>query len=481
MKDVVADKFLFLAIGALALCCVHPAIGSLVQAPLIIMLVARCDVKSLPALLVLMLGKGNIALFGNPQLVVLKLGITLKPENLFVISTFFFAVIRLVQNKYDGPSTHFGFLWLLSLIPASVMSFTAKEYGLSGIWSGPIMDSLAPSVYFWGISMASSYHDGKYYFASRMAYLMLAWNILVTLRIVNGFSFLPIPMSLCLCVYVYGDPNLRRVRPLCMLGAISGLASFAFSRSIRVSAVAQELGKDVSEADKKVGGTFSTMATVGLSIVLMLGLRRRLSKVLTRFIPVIMTVLNIMLVAFVISTQSGNESKEVVQDYQTMEERFNWKLFGDRAAVWMMGWEEVKTPPYFIKDLRQFLVVNPVTGQTRMKLLPHNQFLTLLGREGLWLGLTLSIFIVLIQLRMFRCYTMMPEDRMLSRVFLPVSSAIFFACGTAGQSVAASDLWGNSLATIVMPGIVYGQWLIQKKQPMFSYFNRGEHHAYPMA
>ena len=480
MSDSRADMFLFIALLAWVLCCFHPAFGLMVQVPIIIMLVARCDFKSLPALLILMFGKGNIPFFSGSDMLVLRLGITLKPENVFVISTFIFAAINLIKNRYDSPSVCFAFFWFLALIPAAVMSFTAKRYGLAGIWSAPIMDAIAPSVYYWGMSMASSYRDGKYYFTSRIAWIMMGWNLFMTLNMLNSFSFIPVPLSIGLFVYVYGDPELRRLRPLCLMMVAIALANFVFMRQIRVSAAAEELGKDVSAADKSAGGTFSTMISVGISIVLITGLRKWMPNVFARALPIVMTAANILLVTFVVSTQSGNQAKETSQAYYTMEERFNYKLFGDRGTVWMMGWEEVKDPPYIFKDLRKFLEVNRL-GVTSMKLLPHNQFLTLLGREGFWLGLTLSIFIIWVQVRMFRCYTRLPEDRMFSRVFLPVSAAIFFACGTAGQSVATSDLWGNSLATMVMPGIVYGQWLLRKNAQRLGYFNCGDDNAYPMA
>ena len=460
--DRQADVFLFWGVVSWVLCCIHPAVGMLVQYPLIVLMVIKCDIKTLPTLLLLMLGRGNLTFFSSDVVFALKVGITLTPDSLFGISTFLFVLVRLIQRRFDNSTSGFGCLWLLSFVPAALMSFLAKRNGLGGIWSGPIMDFLSPAVYFWAVLMSKTYQDGKYYFASRLSWIMLGWNGLVTVYVVQGFTFFPIPLSIGLCAFVYGDPELRGLRPICTLGLFAGLASLLFSRSIRVAHYAQELDKAVNETDLGLGGTFTTMIMVLTSVLLMLGLRKRMfSKSLTRLMPVLMVAANIGLVSFVITTQSGNKAKDVVYDYANIEERFTWKLFGDRAAAWTEGWNEVKDPPYIIKDLRKFIYVHPSKGP-EMKMLAHNQFLVLLGREGFWLGLTLAIFIVWVQIRAFRCYTQMPEDRMFSLVFLPVSGAIFFAVGTAGQSVASSRLWGNSLATMVMPGIIYGQWLLSK-------------------
>lgn len=457
-----ADAFLFLGLLSWVLRCIHPAIGMLLQYPLIVILVVKCDIKTLPTLLILMLGRSNLTFFGSDAVFALKVGITLTPESLFGISTFLFVLVRLIQRRFDAATSWFACLWLLSFIPAALMSFRAKSYGLSGIWSGPIMDFFSPAVYFWAVSMAETYQDGKYYFASRLSWIMLMWNGLVTAYVVQGFTFFSIPLSIGLCAVAYSDPELRGLRPICTLGLFAGLANLLFSRSIRIENYAREFDKDLNEADLGLGSTFTRMAVFAASVLLMFGLRKRIfSGSLTRLIPVLMVVANIGLVSFVITTQSGNKAKDVVYDYANTEERFTWKLFGDRAAVWTEGWNEVKDSPYIVKDMRKFIYVHPSKGP-QLKMLAHNQFLVLLGREGFWLGLTLAIFIIWVQVRAFRCYTQMPEDRMFSLVFLPVSGAIFWAVGTAGQSVASSRLWGNSLATMVMPGIIYGQWLLSK-------------------
>ena len=130
--------------------------------------------------------------------------------------------------------------------------------------------------------------------------------------------------------------------------------------------------------------------------------------------------------------------------------------------MWTMGWEEVVTPPYFIKDLRAFQGYSEKNG-VGMKILPHNQFLTLLGREGWWLGLTLSVFIIWVWSRAIKALYYCMDDCLLYTVFVPVGLSIYTVVGITGQAVVTSALWANSLACIVMPAIVYGVWKERRK------------------
>ena len=183
-------------------------------------------------------------------------------------------------------------------------------------------------------------------------------------------------------------------------------------------------------------------------------------------LPVLIVAVNLSFVNYVISTQDSAKRRDVTFQYETLEERFTAKLFGDRASVWTMGWEEMKTPPYFIKDMRAFLMFSEKEGWG-MKLLPHNQFLTLLGRHGWWLGLTLAIFIIWVWGRALKALYYCMDDPLLYTVFIPTGLAIFAVVGTTGQAVVGSALWSNSLTCIIMPAIIYGVWQERRKMGLF--------------
>lgn len=468
MSDGEADRFLLYAIGAWAMCVVSPLVGMLWQFLLVGLLVWKCDVKTLPALMLLVLQRSNIAAL--PQVVdVLRLGITWKSASFLMINVFLFAIHGLIRDRYDRPTQFFGFFWLLSIIPAVIMSFQAKANGVVGMWSNPIMDFLVPGMYFWAILMAPTLDAGRYYFVSRMAYILAALVPLLTFHIIGMFNTFVMSLSICICFYAFREPRLRNLRPVGVLCLIAGVAHLLFGRMIAMKSAIEMYGLDVNDVDLSMGSTFARMTTVATAVFLSFTLKN-LSGQLIRMVPIVLLVTNISIVGYVISTQSGNDARDVNQEYGTVAERFQYKLFGDRAAVWKDGWNDVKTPPYIFKDLRQFQGIND-SGQLATKLMPHNQFLTLLAWEGFWLGLTLSIFIVWIQVRAFRCYTKMQGDNLFAKVFLPVSAAVFFAFGTAGQAVMSGDLWGSALVAIIMPGLVYGEWLDRRRRSFMMTFD----------
>lgn len=450
--DRQADMFLFLGLVSWALSCINPAVGMLVQFPLIIVLAWKCDIKTLPSLLLLMLSKSNLRAFMSDELV-LRVGITWSQRSLLIIVLFFFALRELMRSAYDRPTTVFAWIWLSSLIPAAIISFVARRQGLVGLWSGPIMDFLAPSMYFWAVSMGRTFDAGRYYFCTRMVLLLFVWNLFTLLPVFYVFTFIPPALAVTLTLYMWSDRRYRSWNLFGILNITLSVLVIIFARVLTL-----KLGNvDIRAADEH-GSTFSGMAIFAIALWLALTMGRTLPKAFARMLPILMVVANVLLVSFVISTQAGNEAQDVTFKYETYEERFKWKLFGDRGAVWTDGWNDLKTPPYVFTDLRKFLVTD-YFGETRAKILPHNQYLTLLSQRGLWLGLVLSIFIIWVQVRAFRIATYCPMDRFVQVVMIPVGAAIFCVIGTTGQSVVSGSLWGNGLATMVMPGIVYGYWI----------------------
>jgi len=453
MSDRQADGWLWFALFAWVVTWVYQPLGILIQFPVIIYLVSRCDMKSLPALMILMLGPNNIVALSETTFA-LRLGITLTPMSCFTLSTFLFVLYRLVINRYDRSTSVFGWFWMLSAIPAFWISFQAKGYGLGGIWSGPIMSFFAPAVYFWGVSMGCTYEQGRHYFVTRILWIMMVYSLGLILLLMAGFTFIPNVMILCLAMYMQKGQEYSLARFIAGVAVLITLAWLLFGRARGLDAA----GLDVAEADK-IGSTFSAMAVAALGVLLSVTISRNSMRGFVRYLPILMVVANLMLVSFVISTQAGNNAKDVddSEKFQTIQNRFMYKLFGDRATIWAAGWEDAMTPPYIIKDLRIFYTGDAASKQG-MKLLPHNQYLTFVSQNGWWLGLVLSLFIIWVQIRAFRVMLYLPQDKFISKVVVPVGASIFCVLGLSGNSCLGGDLWGNGLATSVLPGVVYGYW-----------------------
>ena len=468
MSDTEADKFLLYALFAWASSCFHPAMGLLMQFPAILYLVKRCDFKSLPALLVLMLGKSNLRYFAVQGDFVLRFGITLAPGTLFTMATFIFAVIELLKGKYDRGAMAFSVLWLLSAIPAFVISFQAKSYGLVGAWSAPVMAFLTPSVYYWALSMSKTYEFGQEYVVKRFIIVLIVGEVLWLVGAFYIFTFFHGTLLACMAVYVLKDKThqWKSWNFVAVLGAFIAMLTMLFARRFQIEAriAADYNATEIASADK-LGSTISAMANMIFSLWFSL-VGRKMSRGLLRILPIIMVVLNIVLVSYAITTQSGNRAHDVTHKYETFSERLEFKLFGDRAVVWGMGWDEIKTPPYVFKDMRQIYEVYS-NGRAGMKMLPHNQFITLLARYGLWLGGILSIFIIWVWMRALKAMTRFSFDSFLSVVLIPVGLSIFFIVGISGQSVVTGDIWGNALACLIFPGIAYGHMMGCQQRSMF--------------
>lgn len=450
MTDGQADFWLVFAFVAWIIACFVPILGLPLQFVSILYLVWRCDLKGLPALMVFMFGRGNLFLYEG--IAAIRLGVTLSPTTVFVFAAFFFTLKEALLNRYDRGAMTFLLFWLPAVIPALVMSLTARQDGLGGVWSRPIMTFFIPSVYYWALSLGRTYRDSVSYFATRFMLLCLGLCSLLLLKIIQVNSFvLPIAPTALFFVF-WGKKALSRGwKTISALGMVAALAYLLFGRAIRLDAA----GMDVGEADK-YGSTFTTMAILAGTLFLAWWFRRPRGKVLV-LLPLLMVGINLGFVTYVLSVQQGTQYVEAAwqKSFESLGERIKYKLWGDRATVWQMGWEEITTPPYFFRDLRQYYVVNRL-GESRMKLLPHNQFITLLSREGLWLGTILCIFIIWVWVRAMRAMAQGMQDRLMSMCLLPLGLAIFFIVGITGQSVVSYELWWDAVATLVFPGLVYG-------------------------
>lgn len=456
MSDKESDRYIMYALVAWVVSCILPAIGMLMQFPAIAYLVWKCNMKGVPAIMLLMLGRGNVRVFQSSALAI-RLGITFTPSSWFVCVAFIFVMIQLLKGKYDQSAKLFSFVWLLAAIPASIMSFTAKSNGVSGVWSKPIMDFLVPSVYFWAISMGATYEESKEYFISRLAYLLLAVNLFSLFPVIYIFSFSYMCGALCLGIYLVSNGEYRKSRMLGLMLISGSFLTIMFSRYL----VMRQSGVDIAAIDER-GDTISRMTIYIFAAALAVAFGKHMVlKGILRILPILMVAANLLLVSFVVTKQQGVNAEDTDSKYETFEERVRWKLYGDRGFVWSMGWEEVRTPPYFIKDLREFMAI-AIDGKYGTKMLPHNQYLTLIGRDGWWLGLVLSLFIIWVEMRAFGVIAK-ESDQFMLWVMMPLSAAVFCIVGTTGQSVVTADLWANALVCIVFPGVIYGNWLERKK------------------
>lgn len=462
MTDKKADQWLLFAFFAWMVACVVPPIGLILQFIGIGALVFSCNVKAIPAMLLLVLGKGSLVRVGG--VMAMRFGITLSPDSLLVILMFVMTVWNLLKNRYDRGATLFAWLlWFPCIVPALWMSFEARAWGLIGIWSGPAMDFLIPSLFYWGMLAARTYEEGKAYLLTRLLAVLFVIGCLTAAYQVFFFSFIDYPLMFCMAIYYLRARDWRTRKGKVWAYLLFFVAAFllVFFRAINIRAA----GEVVGTADK-YGSTFSRMAVVAAALFFAFTIRRGSSRALIRSIPILMVVVNVAFTAFVLTTQQGTNRVDAAYDPDTgdMESRLKYKLWGDRASVWQMGWDEMQTPPYFIRDLRQFMVFDAKKGGLAGKLAPHHQFITLLSRDGYWLGAMLCVFIVWAWMRAMKGLSYQLDDTIQTVVLVPAGLAVFFVVGVTGQSVVSGGLWGNSVACIIFPGIVYGSWLERRRR-----------------
>lgn len=460
MTDRQADLWLLFAFFSWGVACAVPPLGLLLQFLGVSALVFACNVKTLPALLLLVLDRGSLV--STDGFMAMRFGVTISPKSLLVFLMFMVTVWNLLKNRYDRGASLFAWLfWLPCIVPALWMSLEARAWGLSGIWSYPVMDFLIPSLYYWALSASRTYETGKMYLLMRLLTVLFLLACLRAVRVVSFFSFFDYPLMFCLTVYYLRSRDWRTRRGRLWAYLLFFVVSFllVFGRAIHL----RDAGQTVNAGDE-YGSSFSCMAVVAVTLFFAFTIRRRSQRTFLRWIPLLMVMVNVAFTVFVLSTQQGTRHVETQwqESFDTFGERLKYKLWGDRATVWQMGWDEMQTPPYFIRDLRQFYA--PTKTGMGLKLLPHHQFITLLARDGYWLGAVLSIFIVWVWVRAMKGLSCQLDDTIQTVVLIPAGLAVFFVIGITGQSVVASDLWANGLACIIFPGIVYGNWLERRRQ-----------------
>jgi hypothetical protein len=99
MTDRSADACLLVAFVIWGISIASPALGLMAQFIMIAVLAWKCDIKTLPALLILMLGRGNLR-SSMEDVLSLRIGITLTPSSCLLIVVFIFVVKELLSNRY---------------------------------------------------------------------------------------------------------------------------------------------------------------------------------------------------------------------------------------------------------------------------------------------------------------------------------------------------------------------------------------------
>lgn len=457
VTEAQADSMIKLALGCWILSCIYGPLGIIAQTFLIIRLIWMCDVKVIPALIIAHYTGANIS-FLRSQVVLLRLGILVSPATVCIFAMFGFVLMAIFRGRYDNKTLGFITIWIPAIFPAFYMSLTAYFNNMRSIWTWPIFDVLVPSGCLWAVLAGRTWEAGKRYFLTRMLVLFSLLAIFRALTIFRGGAFSLTPAVICLLLISLKLQLGLRYTLLASLGAAGGLFTLIFSNYFAVEAETGYAGT------AELGSSFTNVGVCVFAVGLAVAIKNRIiPKVAVRVLPYVMIVLTTSVLLYAVSTRQNFGL--VSQDYQTIQERWNAKLFNDRGTVWGEGLEEAKTPPYFIKDLRAFIDFNAVIGKDEegryitgygLKLLPHNQVLTLLGRDGWWLGGVLCLFMWWMHIRAVKAALYCSEDPVFMIYFLPVSMALFHILGLTGQSTCSAAIQNHGFESTIVCGILYG-------------------------
>lgn len=450
-----ASAFFFVSLAILALNCVSQILAFPFQCALIIYAVVKCDIKLFPGMFLLMLDKSDFPPL-QAQVIKFNLGFSVSPTNVFLITVFFFSLISVVRRVYDGRTLAWFLPWLTCIVPALAMALPARSQGLASVWQTPIIQFMTPAVYFWGICVGRTWEHGKRFFVDKMVLVLAVLNILELFSVFHIFTFAEHVTMLALLA---GCLILRSGLGTKVLALIGGLFAVANVLLGRYMNMLEDKGYATSA---EMGSTFTRVMVVVLGVMMIrLFWRKQVQRTIIRLIPYIALVGCLCVFVYAVGrARSMNMSDAVENKYQTWLERFEFKLVGDRGSLWSTSLDYVFEKPLFFRDLMNQMVLtpNPQVGQMElgMRVLPHNQVLTLLVRDGWWLGLVMVFFLWWSHIRTFNAASDMVDDKALLCTLLAPYGAIFIAVGLTGQSVLFYIFCGNGMVTLAYPGIIYG-------------------------
>lgn len=451
-----ADRYIFVAVAALLLSFVSFIVAFPIQVILVVLAATKARVCLIPAIFIMLLDPTN---FHAGTAMKLRLGIALSVQNVFLITIFFFSLAAATKKRIDASTAGSFIPWISTIVPALWMGLEARGQGLTANWQQPFVLFLTPALYFWGVAIAKTWDEDKEYFFKRMIPLMAVVNMMEFFELFSIFTFSEHISMICLFIGGLFSVNKGIFRLISGIGMSFALLNVLFGRYFsRLEATGYASSVDV-------GSTFTRLMVVVIGVFLALCFARRVVRKSIKTIPYFALAICVLVFSYsVIRARSGG-LKFGGADVRNWAERFEYKLIGDRGALWASCLEEVFSKPLFFKKLGDQItyVTDSETGALRqdVKLLPHNQVLTLLITAGWWQGLFCIMFMWWTHTRAFKAGSLMSDERDLLCGLLAPSAAVFISVGLTGQAVFSSVFCGNGLVTMVYPGIVYGVWRIR--------------------
>ena len=457
-----ANAFFFASLAILAINCVSQILAFPLQCSLIIYAIVKSDIKLFPGMFLLMLDKSNFPPL-HAQVVKFNLGFSVSPTNVFLIAVFFFSLISVVRRIYDSGTVAWIVSWMSCVAPALAIALPARGMGLAAVWQMPLIQFMTPAVYFWGIGVGKTWNNGKEFFIRKMILIIATINIL---ELLGGFYIFTFSENVTMLAFLSAALAMN-LGLTSVLGAVVGscfaIANVALGRYLKVL-------ENVGYASSvEIGSTFTRVMVVVIGVMLMFYFsRKQVRRSMVRTIPYMAFAFCLCVFIYAVGrARSTKMSDSVDNAYRTLLERFEYKLVGDRGSVWSASIDYAFEKPLFFRDLMKQMVLypNPNTGQMElgMRLLPHNQVLTLLVREGWWLGLFLVLFMWWTHIRAFNAASDMLDDKGLLCALLAPYASVFIAVGLTGQTVISYIFCSNGMVTMAYPGIIYGALLWRKK------------------
>lgn len=462
ISDSWADGFLLLSVAVLALNCVSQIVAFPLQAALVIYAVRKMDIKLVPGLYLLLLDAAYFSFLGVRGYLKFSFIISFSVSNVFLMTVFFVVLWQLARHCYDRRSMSFVPLWFCTAIPAVWMAVVGRRAGALATWQIPLIFFMVPAFYYWGISIGRTWYAGRDYFICRILFIFAIKTVLELLRLFYmGCQFQGHVIAACFGLAVL---VMRGRKVMKSVGLLSIAAAFA------VTIFAGYLKKlDLTgEADETaMVSTFSLLAVLLLGVGLAVAVGRFFQAGLLRAFPYLaLAFCSFVLVYAVLRANTTDESKIVTTHFSgaSMKDRFEAKLVGDRGSVWARAVrEELFRRPLLIRRLADVYVWDPIKHVSSARLLPHNQFLTLVCRYGWWQGFLMILFLWWLHVRSFNVAARMYDDRVTLMVLLAPSAAVFVVVGLTGQNVFTPTWNTNSMATLTFPGILYGAYLVRQR------------------
>jgi hypothetical protein len=446
--DLSPDIFLAASLVVLGINLISQEVAFLVQLAMAVYAVTRLDVRYLPSLFVLLLDKSNFPIFETSDYYKIQLGVTLSVQYITVMFITLLVFFKWFLGKFDRYTSLLLLTFPVCFLVALLVSFPMRN--VVSHWQVPLSYTLATMYYYYGILIGESWECGKLYFVKRLILVMAIVCVLSFAKLFNVHNFSYNITMLCLTLTCFFVKNLRGYIPLAVFGSLFAVLYAIFFRYLEVK---EKVG--YSE-NSELGSTFTTVGVVTLGVMFSLYfLLGRPNETRGKRIPGLALLCCGFIVVYSSMRYMVLKGAGYDNQYRIWIERFEYKLVYDRGGVWSQGIEDAFTPPFILKDLRDQVALT-TDNDLGIKLLPHNQLLTLIVTQGWLLGGLLSIFLWIMHKRSFDVCSLRGRDPIVCAVLLAPSAAIFIIVGLTGQSVLTASFCGNGMFSLLFPGIIYG-------------------------